>query len=322
MVKIRVNGFGHIGCLVTRAAFNSDKVDIVTISDPFIDLKHMVYMFQYDSTHGKFKSTVKAETGLVLNGKSISIFQESPTNIKWGDAGAEYVVESTGVFTTTEKAGAHLKGGAKRVIISAPSADAPMFVMCVNHDKYDNFLKIVSNASCPTNCLAPLAKVIHDNFGIVEGLATVHAVAATQKFVDGPCGVMRAAQNIIPASTGAAKAVSRIIPEVNGKLTGMAFRVPTPTVSVDLICHLEKAAKYDDIKKVVKQPSDGPLKGILGYTEDQVVSCDFNKDTGSDFNAGAGIALKDHVKLISWYDSEFVYSSRVVGLMVHMASKE
>jgi len=333
MVKVGINGFGRIGRLVTRAAVTSKKVEIVAINDPFIDLEYMVYMFKYDSTHGPFKGEVKAEGGkLVINGHAITVFHErNPADIKWGDAGATYVVESTGVFTTIEKASAHLKGGAKRVVISAPSADAPMFVMGVNHEKYDNSLLVVSNASCTTNCLAPLAKVINDNFGIIEGLmSTVHAVTATQKTVDGPSGKLwrdgrGAAQNIIPASTGAAKAVGKVIPELNGKLTGMAFRVPTPNVSVvDLTVRLEKPAPYDAIKKVVKAAAEGPMKGVLKYTEDQVVSTDFNGDCHSSiFDAGAGIALNDHfVKLVSWYDNEYGYSNRVCDLMVHMESKE
>uniref|UniRef100_A0A2K5LF76 glyceraldehyde-3-phosphate dehydrogenase (phosphorylating) n=1 Tax=Cercocebus atys TaxID=9531 RepID=A0A2K5LF76_CERAT len=317
-VKVGVNGFGRIGCLVTRAAYNSGKVGIGAINYPFIDLNYMVYMFQYDSTQGKFHGTVKAENGkFVINGNPITIFQErDPSKIKWGDAGAEYVMESTGVFTAMEKAGAHLQWGARRVIISAPSADPSMFRVGVNHEKYDNSLKIIT----------PLAKVIHDNFGIVEGLmTTVHTITATQKTVNGPsrklwCDIHRALQNIIPASTGAAKAVKKVISVLNGKLTGMAFHVPTASVSVvDLTYHLEKPAKYHDIKKA----SEGPLKGILGYTEHQVVSSNFNSDThSSTFYAGAGIALNDHfVKFIFWYDNEFDYNNRVVDLMAHMASK-
>ncbi|XP_035537094.1 glyceraldehyde-3-phosphate dehydrogenase-like [Morone saxatilis] len=315
MVKIGINGFGRIGRLVTRAAAQGGKVEVVAINDPFIDLDYMVYMFKYDSTHGVWKhGEVKAEGGkLIIGNMQIMVFHErDPANIKWSDAGVDYVVESTGVFTTIEKASAHLKGGAKRVVISAPSADAPMFVMGVNHDKYENSMKVVSNASCTTNCLAPIAKIVNDNFGIVEGLmSTVHAITATQKTVDGPSGKLwrdgrGASQNIIPASTGAAKAVGKVVPELNGKLTGMAFRVPTPNVSViDLTVRLEKPAKYDDIKKVIKAAAEGPMRGILGYTEDQVVSTDFNSDPHSSiFDAGAGIALNDHfVKLVSWYDN-------------------
>ncbi|CAL8292787.1 unnamed protein product [Merluccius merluccius] len=334
MVKIGINGFGRIGRLVTRAAALGGKVDVVAINDPFITLEYMAYMFQYDSTHGPWKhSVVKVEGGqLVIGNMRITVSHErAPESIGWGAQGVDYVVESTGVFTTIEKASAHLKGGAKRVVISAPSADAPMFVMGVNNDSYNTSMKVVSNASCTTNCLAPLAKVINDNFTIVEGLmSTVHATTATQKTVDGPSGKQwrdgrGAGQNIIPASTGAAKAVGKVIPELNGKLTGMAFRVPTPNVSVvDLTVRLKKSATYDEIKKVIKAASEGPMKGILGYTEDQVVSTDFNGDTRSSiFDAGAGIALNENfVKLVSWYDNEFGYSNRVCDLILHMASKE
>lgn len=333
MVKIGINGFGRIGRLVTRAAFGRSDVTVVAINDPFIDLEYMVYMFKYDSTHGPFKGDVKVENGkLVINGQSISVFSErDPAQIPWGANGAEYVVESTGVFTTTEKASKHLTGGAKKVVISAPSADAPMFVMGVNEDKYDaGSMNVVSNASCTTNCLAPIAKVINDTFGIEEGLmTTVHSYTATQKTVDGPSAKSwrdgrGAAQNIIPASTGAAKAVGKVIPELNGKLTGMAFRVPTPNVSVvDLTCRLKKGASYDVIKQAVKTASEGKLKGYLGYTEDKVVSTDFNGDTRSSiFDAGAGIALNDNfVKLVSWYDNEFGYSNRVVDLITYMSTK-
>ncbi|KAB1730253.1 type I glyceraldehyde-3-phosphate dehydrogenase, partial [Klebsiella pneumoniae] len=275
MAKVGINGFGRIGRLVLRAAIEKG-LDVVAVNDPFINLDYMVYMFKYDSTHGRHEGDVAAVDGkLVVNGHAISVFQErDPKAIPWGSVGVEYVVESTGVFTTIDKASAHLEGGAKHVIISAPSADAPMFVVGVNHEKYDPSMKIVSNASCTTNCLAPLAKVINDKFGILEGLmTTVHAITATQKTVDGPSGKLwrdgrGAAQNIIPASTGAAKAVGKVIPELNGKLTGMAFRVPVHDVSVvDLTCRLEKAASYDEIKAAVKEAAEGPMKGILGYTE-------------------------------------------------------
>jgi len=300
------------------------------VNDPFIDLDYMVYMFKYDSTHGKYKGeVVKGDGCLMIDGKKITIFNcMNPAEIPWGTAGAEYVVESTGVFTTIDKASAHFKGGAKKVIISAPSADAPMFVCGVNLEKYDKSMTVVSNASCTTNCLAPLAKVIDDNFGILEGLmTTVHATTATQKTVDGPSGKdwrggRGAQQNIIPSSTGAAKAVGKVIPKLEGKLTGMAFRVPTPDVSVvDLTVRLEKECSYDDIKAVVKKAaSEGPLKGILAYTEDDVVSSDFyGDDNSSIFDSKAGIQLsKTFVKLISWYDNEFGYSNRVIDLIKHM----
>eukprot|EP00178_Gracilaria_changii_P010787 TRINITY_DN31315_c0_g1_i1.p1 TRINITY_DN31315_c0_g1~~TRINITY_DN31315_c0_g1_i1.p1 ORF type:complete len:345 (-),score=67.70 TRINITY_DN31315_c0_g1_i1:210-1208(-) len=332
MVKVGINGFGRIGRLVLRACIEK-KVEVVAVNDPFIDVAYMVYMFKYDSTHNRFKGEVKEEGGmLVVNGAKIHVFQErNPKDIAWGKAGAEYVVESTGVFTTKEKAKAHLDAGAKKVIISAPSADAPMFVMGVNHENYGTDMDIVSNASCTTNCLAPLAKIINDNFGIEEGLmTTIHAVTATQKTVDGPSGKAwrdgrGAFQNIIPASTGAAKAVGKVIPELDGKLTGMAFRVPTPDVSVvDLTCRLKKGAKMDEIKAVMKAAAaSDQWKGILGYTEDQVVSTDFTSDTHSSiFDSLAGISLSPtFVKLVSWYDNEYGYSHRVVDLMNYMASK-
>lgn len=332
MSKIGINGFGRIGRLVLRAAVDKGA-SVVAVNDPFINVDYMVYLFKYDSTHGRFKGTVAAEGGfLVVNGQKIKVFCErDPATIDWKSAGAEYIVESTGVFTTIEKAGAHFKGGAKKVIISAPSADAPMFVCGVNLDAYTPDMKVVSNASCTTNCLAPLAKVIHDNFEIVEGLmTTVHATTATQKTVDGPSGKLwrdgrGAGQNIIPAATGAAKAVGKVIPALNGKLTGMAFRVPTPNVSVvDLTVRLGKPASYDVIKQKVKEAANGPLKGILDYTEEEVVSTDFLSDTHSSiFDAKAGIPLNDSfVKLISWYDNEFGYSNRVIDLIKYMQTKD
>ncbi|XP_075215212.1 glyceraldehyde-3-phosphate dehydrogenase [Lycorma delicatula] len=332
MSKIGINGFGRIGRLVLRASLERGG-QVVAVNDPFINVEYMVYLFKYDSTHGRFNGEVKAEgNDLVINGNKIAVFCErDPKSIPWAKAGAEYVVESTGVFTTIEKASAHLDGGAKKVIISAPSADAPMFVCGVNLDAYDPSFKVISNASCTTNCLAPLAKVIHDNFEICEALmTTVHATTATQKTVDGPSGKLwrdgrGAAQNIIPASTGAAKAVGKVIPSLNGKLTGMAFRVPTPDVSVvDLTCRLGKETTYDEIKAKIKEASEGPLKGILGYTDEEVVSTDFVGDSHSSiFDAKAGIQLSPKfVKLIAWYDNEFGYSSRVIDLIKYIQTKD
>jgi len=333
MVKVGINGFGRIGRIVMRNAILAEGIDVVAVNDPFIDLDYMVYMFKYDSVHGTFKGTVESKDGkLVVNGKPIIIFGErDPANIAWGSVGADYIVESTGVFTTVEKASLHLKGGAKKVIISAPSADAPMFVCGVNLDTYDSKYTVISNASCTTNCLAPLAKVINDKFGIVEGLmSTIHATTATQKTVDGPSakdwrGGRSVNNNIIPSSTGAAKAVGKVIPKLNGKLTGLSFRVPTIDVSVvDLVVRLEKEATYDEIKAAVKEAADGPLKGILEYTEDAVVSADFvGHNASSIFDASAGISLnKQFVKLIAWYDNEWGYSKRVCDLLLFAAKQD
>ncbi|KIH93501.1 glyceraldehyde 3-phosphate dehydrogenase [Sporothrix brasiliensis 5110] len=330
VVKAGINGFGRIGRIVFRNAIEHGDVEVVAVNDPFIDTNYAAYMLKYDSTHGAFKGEIKVEAnGLNVNGKSVRFYQErDPASIPWKDTGAEYVVESTGVFTTTDKAKAHLAGGAKKVIISAPSADAPMYVIGVNEKTYDGKADVISNASCTTNCLAPLAKVINDKFGIVEGLmTTVHSYTATQKTVDGPSakdwrGGRGAAQNIIPSSTGAAKAVGKVIPELNGKLTGMSLRVPTANVSVvDLTARLEKGASYDEIKAAIKEASEGPLKGILGYTEDDVVSSDLNGNLNSSiFDAKAGISLNPNfVKLVSWYDNEWGYSRRVVDLISYVA---
>ena len=331
-VNIGINGFGRIGRLVIRAARNDPMVNIVAVNDPFISTNYMEYMFQFDSTHGPYTGQVQMvdEQNLAIDGKSIRVFNEmDPSKIKWGDAGADYVVESTGVFTSNEKASAHFTGGAKKVVISAPSPDAPMFVMGVNAEKYESSMNVVSNASCTTNCLAPLAKVINDEFGLKEGLmTTVHAVTATQQTVDGPSqkdwrGGRAACYNIIPSSTGAAKAVGKVIPELNGKLTGMSFRVPTIDVSVvDLTCRLDKGASYETICAAIKAASEGKMKGILGYQDKDVVSTDFISDTHSSiFDQKAGIALTDDfVKLVSWYDNEAGYSTRVLDLIKHMES--
>ncbi|KAG5546901.1 hypothetical protein RHGRI_018908 [Rhododendron griersonianum] len=330
-ISLVLAGFGRIGRLVLRIASSRDDIDVVAVNDPFVDAKYMAYMLKYDSTHGGFKGTIKVldESTLVINGKQIKVSSiRDPADIPWGDYGAEYVVESSGVFTTIDKASAHKKGGAKKVVISAPSADAPMFVIGVNESAYKPDMDVVSNASCTTNCLAPLAKVVHEEFGILEGLmTTVHATTATQKTVDGPSmkdwrGGRGAAQNIIPSSTGAAKAVGKVLPELNGKLTGMAFRVPTPNVSVvDLTCRLEKSASYEDVKAAIKNASEGPLLGILGYTDEDVVSNDFLGDSRSSiFDAKAGIGLSaSFMKLVSWYDNEWGYSNRVLDLIEHMA---
>ena len=332
MVKVGINGFGRIGRLTFRAALENKEVEVKGINDPFIDLDYMVYMLTYDSVQGKFQGEIscdKSNNTLTVNGQVIKVFAEKdPSNINWASAGAEYILECTGVFTTIDKASTHFKGGAKKVVISAPSADAPMFVMGVNNQKYTKDLTVISNASCTTNCLAPLAKVIHEKFGIVEALmTTVHSTTATQKTVDGPSskdwrGGRAAAVNIIPSSTGAAKAVGKVIPELNGKLTGMAFRVPTIDVSVvDLTARLEKSATYEEIKAAVKEASEGELKGILGYTEDAVVSTDFIHDKRTCiFDAEAGIALNNNfVKLIAWYDNEWGYSNKLIDLTVYAA---
>lgn len=328
-VKVGINGFGRIGRLVFRAAIEKEGVDVVAINDPFIDIEYMKYMLTYDSIHGKFEADIKVDGNtLIVNGNKVMVYNfKDPAEIPWKDAGAEYIVESSGVFTTEEKASAHFNGGAKKVIISAPSKDAKMFVMGVNQEEYTKDMKVVSNASCTTNCLAPLAKVINDKFGIIEGLmTTVHSTTATQKTVDGPSnkdwrGGRAAAGNIIPSSTGAAKAVGKVIPSLNGKLTGMSFRVPTLDVSVvDLTVRLEKAATYDEIVAAVKDACANELKGIMDWTDEDLVSTDFihNPNT-SIFDVKAGIALNDNfVKLVAWYDNEWGYSNKVIDLAMHM----
>ncbi|WP_168642124.1 glyceraldehyde-3-phosphate dehydrogenase [Dickeya sp. CFBP 2040] len=328
-IKVGINGFGRIGRIVFRAAQERSDIEIVAIND-LLDAEYMAYMLKYDSTHGRFKGTVEVKDGhLVVNGKTIRVTAEKdPANLKWNEVGVDVVAEATGIFLTDETARKHIQAGAKKVVLTGPSKDdTPMFVMGVNHASYAG-QDIVSNASCTTNCLAPLAKVINDKFGIVEALmTTVHATTATQKTVDGPShkdwrGGRGAAQNIIPSSTGAAKAVGKVIPALNGKLTGMAFRVPTPNVSVvDLTARLEKPASYKEICAAIKAASEGELKGVLGYTEDDVVSTDFNGEKlTSVFDAKAGIALSDtFVKLVSWYDNETGYSNKVLDLIAHIS---
>ncbi len=328
-IKVGINGFGRIGRFVFRAAQERNDIEIVGIND-LIDVDYMAYMLKYDSTHGRFNGTVEVKDGnLIVNGKTVRVTAErNPADLKWGEIGVDVVAEATGLFLTDETARKHIEAGAKKVVLTGPSKDkTPMFVMGVNHKTYAG-QDIVSNASCTTNCLAPIAKVLNDNFGIESGLmTTVHATTATQKTVDGPSAKdwrdgRGASQNIIPSSTGAAKAVGVVLPELNGKLTGMAFRVPTANVSVvDLTVNLQKAASYDDIKAAMKAASEGELAGILGYTEDAVVSTDFNGDTRTSiFDADAGIALTDKfVKVVSWYDNEIGYSNKVLDLIAHIS---
>jgi glyceraldehyde 3-phosphate dehydrogenase len=327
-IKVGINGFGRIGRLVFRAAQERENIEIVGIND-LISVDYMAYMLRYDTVHGQFKGTIEVKDGmLVVNGNAIRVTAEKdPANLKWNEVDAEYVVESTGLFLTKEKAQAHINAGAKRVVMSAPSKDdTPMFVYGVNHKSYKGE-NMISNASCTTNCLAPVAKVLNDKFGIVEGLmTTVHSTTATQKTVDGPSakdwrGGRAASANIIPSSTGAAKAVGKVIPQLNGKLTGMSFRVPTVNVSVvDLTCRIEKAASYDDVKAAMKEASEGEMKGVLGYTEDSVVSSDFIGDSRTSiFDANAGISLNPNfVKVVSWYDNEWGYSCKILEMICYM----
>jgi len=330
MIKIGINGFGRIGRLAFRVAAQRENVQVVGIND-LLDVDYLAYMLKYDSVHGRFDGEVEVKDGkLIVNGNEVRITAErNPENLKWDEIGAEYVIDATGIFTTKEKAGLHLKAGAKKVVISAPSPDAPMYVMGVNHKELTAEENVFSNASCTTNCLAPIAKVLHDNFGITDGLmTTIHATTATQKTVDGPSlkdwrGGRAALHNIIPSSTGAAKAVGKVIPSLNGKLTGMSFRVPTMDVSVvDLTVNLGKSVSYEEVCKAMKDASEGELKGILGYTEELVVSQDFVGETRTSvFDAKAGIALTDtFVKVVSWYDNEYGYSTKIVDLLEYSAS--